>query len=194
MSCTRSQNRNQCGLVLSTLRIQVTTSLPAMHWPYVLFCLTMFSSSCPFVISLHSTLFPVLCFLLRAVVVPLLCSTFLTIFQLMSQSPYHVPDTSPSTLEMLIHSCSPQQAYEASPGFILILQMRDPSFLVYPKTQSQQEKEPAFKAEQSGFMACSQSFCCSCLLYACRRGNIDAGMCLDRNSLDHIVPYSFHPT
>lgn len=71
-------------------------------------------------------------FPLRAVFTPLLCSTFTTTFQLTCQSPYPVPDTRPSTLEVLIHSYSPQKAYEASLGFILILQTREHVTLFTP--------------------------------------------------------------
>lgn len=75
--------------------------------------------SSPFMfISLHFTLF-LLLRLLRGPFSPLFCV-------LPSRLHFNpVPDTRPSTLEVLIHSYSPQKAYEASLGFILILQTRE---------------------------------------------------------------------
>lgn len=98
-----------------------------MNWSDRLFRLRMFSLSCPLpflpfhFISPYSSF----CVSFEAVFTPLLCSPFTTTFQLVCQSPYPEPDTRPSTLEVLIHSYSPQEAYEASLGFILILQTRE---------------------------------------------------------------------
>lgn len=87
----------------------------------------------------HFTLFYLISpsvFPLRAVSVPLLCSNCVTIFQLTCQNPYHKLDTVRAHCKCLLAFYSPRQAYEASLWFILILQMREPGYLIYPRTHS----------------------------------------------------------